>query len=89
MNDTSFEWLLVDLGHLYVISGVATQGLNSSTEREWVTSYQVWYSLDGIRWTVTMEHNKTKVILIKFRIKIKYVQFGSIFSSSKNKILTF
>ena len=61
MNDTLFEWLQVDLGHLHVVGGVATQGHNSSSVSEWVTNYQVWYSIDGEKWIVTMEHNKTKV----------------------------
>ena len=44
------EYVLVDLGSDHVITSVATQG-RSSSAHEWVTSYWVEYSSDGVDYT--------------------------------------
>ena len=46
-NDGS--WLQVDLGSVHIIESVSTWGRNSYDQ--WVTSYELHYSLDGITFT--------------------------------------
>ena len=44
-NDLN-QWLQVDLGHVTEVTGIKTQG--RSDNNQWVTSYTVSYSNDGI-----------------------------------------
>ncbi|XP_030841953.1 uncharacterized protein LOC115924199 [Strongylocentrotus purpuratus] len=46
------QWIQVDLRVAFEVTGVITQGRNSSTFRQWVTSYQISYSIDGKDWTL-------------------------------------
>ena len=41
----------VDLRKKHIVSGVITQGRKVSDFYQWVTSYEVRYSLDGATWT--------------------------------------
>ena len=44
------EWLQVDLGKLYTVCAVATQGdINGN---EWVTTFKLSFSMDGQNWDV-------------------------------------
>jgi len=44
------EWLQVDLGKLYTVCAVATQGdINGN---EWVTEFKLSFSVDGESWNV-------------------------------------
>ena len=43
------EWLMVDLGQLYRVCGVATQGYDGGNV--WVTAFKLFYSRDGKSWT--------------------------------------
>ena len=43
------EYLQVDLGKVYIISNVATQGRGYVDDR-WVTKYYLTYSHDGVSW---------------------------------------
>ena len=43
------HYLQVDLGRVYVINSVTTFGDSSSAN--WVTSYKLTYTSDGIKWT--------------------------------------
>ena len=53
------HWLQVDLGGIMAVKGVATQGRR--LVNQWVTSYFVSYSVDGIEWVKYMENNIVKV----------------------------
>ena len=46
-NDLN-QWLQVDLGSFTTVVGVATQGRYSYRWRQWVTSFNVQYSNDGV-----------------------------------------
>ena len=61
----SNQWLQVDLYHVHVITGVATQGLNSSAQQMWVTKYKVSHSKNAVNWTVYKENNRTRVMAQK------------------------
>ena len=47
------EWLQVDLGKLFEVCGVATQGDRGSYDgrAEWVTAFKLSYTQDGKYWT--------------------------------------
>ena len=47
-NSNGESWLQVDLGKPYLIQYVVTWGRNSPNNEQWVTSYNLSYSLDGI-----------------------------------------
>ena len=57
------EYLQVDLGQLYEVCGVATQG-NSQYDGndEWVTAFELYYSQDGKTWTVYRNENGKRVV---------------------------
>ncbi len=47
-NDAN-QWLAVDLGHSdTTVTGVASQGRNNSGKLQWVLTYQLQYSNDGV-----------------------------------------
>ncbi|KAF2354673.1 Coagulation factor 5/8 C-terminal domain [Trinorchestia longiramus] len=48
------EWLLVDLGVPAKVTGILTQGKGDG--KEWVTSYQVSYSMDAYVWHYVRDH---------------------------------
>ncbi|XP_031558838.1 EGF-like repeat and discoidin I-like domain-containing protein 3 [Actinia tenebrosa] len=52
------EYLQIDLGTVMAITEVATQGRHGSNE--WVTKYQVQFSLDGFNWTSCNYDNQVK-----------------------------
>ena len=60
MNNTD-QWLQIDLGYLHVVTGVATQGRNSTLEHMWVKTYELSFSKDGNTWEVYKENNITQV----------------------------
>ena len=53
------QWLQVDLGGVVAVKGVATQGRR--LVNQWVTSYFVSSSVNGIEWVKYMENNTVKV----------------------------
>ena len=42
------QWIQVALGSYTKLTGIATQGRNGGTYRQWVTKYQLEYSDDGV-----------------------------------------
>ena len=57
------QWLQIDLHRQILVSGVVIQGRPDI--KEWVTSYQIEYALDGASWeNVTDESSSTEVSLI-------------------------
>lgn len=59
----SSPYLQVDLGMLYVICATATQG--NPVNDEWVTSYEMHYTRDGINWKPVLEKTDIKVKLLR------------------------
>ncbi|XP_019619698.1 PREDICTED: lactadherin-like, partial [Branchiostoma belcheri] len=47
-TNTIGEWLQVDLGEMKTVTGTIIQGRSSADQ--WVTSYKLQYSLDGLNW---------------------------------------
>ena len=64
------DWLQVDLGQLYEVCGVATQGGSQYFNYdEWVTAFRLFYSQDGGTWTAYT--NKTGNIVVRFFLECK------------------
>ena len=78
LNNTG-QWLQIDLGYLHVITGVATQGRNSTSEDMWVETYELSFSKEGKTWEVYKENNITRVcncfciVLLHFRTTSRLV----------------
>ena len=53
------HWLQVDLGKIYEVCAVATQG--NKVAQEWTTLFALSTSLDGVTFTDYMEANQVKV----------------------------
>lgn len=62
------EYLQVDMGTVYDVCAVATQGRAEDSVYEWVTGYTLRFSLDGTIWNSYHENNVEKVskLLIRF-----------------------
>ncbi|KAJ1495989.1 galactose-binding domain-like protein, partial [Baffinella frigidus] len=50
LSQDTLQWLAMDTGSLQQIEGVATQGRGGDTEAQWVSSYTVSVSNDGVAW---------------------------------------
>ena len=61
-NDTH-QWLQIDLGSVHFISKIATQG--SPGAEQWVTSYALNYSLDGVTFD-EYRNNDKKTVIVEF-----------------------
>lgn len=54
------QWLQVDLGAQHAkVTGLATQGRNSSTYPHWVTKYKLQYGDNGEAFEFYREHGRT------------------------------
>ena len=53
------DYLQVDMGAVYFVCAVATQG--RGTTSEWVTSYKLHLSTNGVTWNAYKENNVEKV----------------------------
>ena len=53
------EYLQVDMGAVYYVCAVATQG--SRTGNHWTTSFKLHFSIDGATWKTYKENNAEKV----------------------------
>ena len=58
------SWLQIDLGRIMAIKKVATQGRRDF--RDWVTSYEISSSVDGIDWVLYAENGIVKVSFLNF-----------------------
>ncbi|PFX33163.1 Neuropilin-2 [Stylophora pistillata] len=52
------SWLQVDLGGYTTVTGVATQGRNSSILRQWITTYTLHFSYDEVIFQLYKEPNE-------------------------------
>ena len=55
------EWLQVDLGEERLLTNVSTQGKPPPEGSQWVTSYNISFSLDSVKWESYKENNAVKV----------------------------
>lgn len=53
------DFLQIDLGSVYLLCGVATQG--GGERRQWTSSYTIATSLDGTTWVSAKDNNVDKV----------------------------
>ena len=53
------DYLQVDMGAVYSVCAVATQG--SPFESVWITSFKVYFSTGGVIWNAYKENNEEKV----------------------------
>ena len=58
-NNNADDYLQIDLGSVYFVCGVATQG-NAGTG-EWTTKYKIKTSLNNAMWTFYPQDNKAEV----------------------------
>ena len=57
------DWLQVDLGKVFELCGVATQGdVTYDNEDEWVTDFKLSYSSDGNNWESYKDGNGIEVV---------------------------
>ena len=58
-NDDNNDFLQIDLGSLYFVCGVATQG--NPNNDHWTKTYKIKTSLDNVVWTFYSEGGSEKV----------------------------
>ena len=57
------DWLQVDLGNIFQLCGVATQGDGDfGFGDEWVTDFKLSYSSDENNWTIYEDGNGTELV---------------------------
>ena len=64
-NNNNNDYLQIDLGSVYVVCAVATQG-NPSAD-DWTESYKIKTSLDNVNWQWYQENNTIKVCMVRQR----------------------
>ena len=61
------DWLQVDLGKLYTVGAVATQGVINGNE--WVKAFKLSFSRDGTSWNVYKGDNNNDVVrIVQFKV---------------------
>ncbi|XP_028610716.1 lactadherin isoform X2 [Grammomys surdaster] len=60
-SNSAKEWLQVDLGTQKQVTGIITQGARDFGHIQYVASYKVAHSDDGVQWTVYKEQGTSKV----------------------------
>lgn len=60
-SNSAKEWLQVDLGTQKKVTGIITQGARDFGHIQYVASYKVAHSDDGVQWTVYEEQGTSKV----------------------------
>ena len=72
------QWLQVDLGAQYAkVTGVATQGRNSSTYPQWVTKYNLQYGDNEATFQFYREHGS-----ITDKVKVNVIPYNTLFITS-------
>ena len=65
-RDSKNSFLQIDLGAVYSICAVATQGENGNHFNEWTKSYKLQFSLTGSTWAYYKENGTDKVRFVFF-----------------------
>lgn len=75
-SNNARQWLQVDLSsHDYRITGVATQGRNSTTPQQWVTKYKLQYSNDAVTfWCYREQGTTTDKVKIAQRLHVQHMR---------------
>ncbi|CAH7338876.1 lactadherin isoform X2 [Phodopus roborovskii] len=60
-TNSNKEWLQVDLGTPRQVTGIITQGARDFGQVQYVASYKVSHSNDGVQWTIYKEQGTDKV----------------------------
>lgn len=60
-SNSAREWLQVDLGTQKQVTGIITQGARDFGHIQYVASYKVAHSDDGVQWTIYKEQGTSKV----------------------------
>ncbi len=63
-NDNN-QWLQVDLQQSTMVTGISTQGRNSSQYSQWVTKYKLQYSEDGHTFTLYTRGDHSDTVRLK------------------------
>lgn len=63
-RDTSKDYLQVDLGSVQSVCATKSQGKAGRFTRDIVSTYKLYFSLDGVTWNVYKEDNAEKVSCI-------------------------
>lgn len=91
-TNTPHDYLQVDLGRVYHVCAVATQG--NPNENEWTRTFKLKFSLDGSKWSVYQENGADKVFngnndantvvknVLPLPTRARYVRFIPITSKS-------
>ena len=58
-NNDNNDYLQIDLGSVYIVCAVATQGNPSAND--WTKTYKIQTSLDNVKWQQYQENNTVKV----------------------------
>ena len=58
-NNDASDFLQIDLGAVYFVCGVATQG-NPNAD-DWTKTYKIGTSLNNVNWTIYVDDNVEKV----------------------------
>ncbi|XP_022805050.1 uncharacterized protein LOC111342257 [Stylophora pistillata] len=58
------QWLQVDLGSYTTVTGVATQGRNSTKLQQWITTFTLQFSFDGVIFQLYKEPGKMSAKLL-------------------------
>lgn len=61
-RDTSTDYLQVDLGSVQSVCATKSQGKAGRFTRDIVSTYKLYFSLDGVTWNVYKEDNVEKVV---------------------------
>ncbi|KAI8498233.1 hypothetical protein Bbelb_241770 [Branchiostoma belcheri] len=60
-TNTIGEWLQVDLGEMKTVTGIIIQGRSWNAD-QWVTSYKLQYSVDGLSWITYASSNGSEEV---------------------------
>ena len=67
-NNNYNDYLQIDLGSVYTVCAVATQG-NPSAD-DWTETYKIKSSLDNVNWQWYQENNIVKVVMVRQRFLV-------------------
>ena len=59
--NNAYQWFQVDFGNWTKVSGISTQGRNLDSYQQWVKTYRVSYSYDGLLFADYKEGSNAKV----------------------------
>ena len=66
------DWLQVDLGKVFQLCAVATQGnRNHDKDDEWVTAFNLFYSSDEENWTIYEDGTGIEVVSLMYFTVVK------------------